>query len=818
MCSLIPHGKRLVQFQKWCNLSVTVNLFQNRSAFSNSFSSVASSADVRSRDGRKGNNFTVSYLVDSLGLTTKLAESISSKVSFENKGNPDSVLNLLRSHGFTVSQISSIITDYPLLLIADADNSLGPKLKLLQSRGASSSELTEIVSKVPKILGMKGDKSISRYYDIVKEIVEADKSSKFEKLCHSLPEGSKQENKIRNVLVLRELGVPQRLLFSLLISNHHVCCGKEKFEESLEKVVGMGFDPTTPKFVEALCIVYGLSDKRLEENFNVYKRFGLTNPLCLRASEQQILNSMETFIGLGFSRDEFVMMVKRFPQCIGYSAEMVKKKTEFVVKKMNWPLKVITLFPQVLGYSMEKRIVPRCNVIKALMSKGSLGSELPPMPSVLACTDQTFLSRLVQLQKWRHLRVSVNLLEKPSPFPNSFSYATATDASLRAGRKRLNFSVSYLVASLGLTKEVAESISRKVCLVDKGNPDSVLSLLRSYAFTDSQISTIVTDYPQLLIADAEKSLAPKLQFLLSRGASSSELAVIVSTVPKILGKKGDKTISIYYDFIKEIIEADKKSSKYEKLCHSFPQGSNLENKIRNVSVLRELGVPQRVLFSLLISDHQPVCGKENFEESLKKVVEMGFDPTTSKFVEALNVVYRLSDETIEEKVNVCKGLGFSVGDVWEMFKKWPCFLNNSEKKISQTFETLKKCGLPEDVVLSLLKKFPQCINASEQKILNTIDTFLGLGFSRDEFAMIAKRFPPCLILSAATVKKKTEFVVKKMNWPLKAVVSTPAVLGYSLEKRTIPRCNVIKALMSKGLPGSELPPMSSVLIWIGMMQ
>ncbi|CAH8256154.1 unnamed protein product [Arabidopsis lyrata] len=419
--------------------------------------------------------------------------------------------------------------------------------------------------------------------------------------------------------------------------------------------------------------------------------------------------------------------------------------------------------------------------------------------------------RLVQLQKWRHLRVSVNLLEKPSPFPNSFSYATATDASLRAGRKRLNFSVSYLVASLGLTKEVAESISRKVCLVDKGNPDSVLSLLRSYAFTDSQISTIVTDYPQLLIADAEKSLAPKLQFLLSRGASSSELAVIVSTVPKILGKKGDKTISIYYDIVKEIIEADK-SSKFEKLCHSFPQGSNLENKIRNVSVLRELGVPQRVLFSLLISDHQPVCGKENFEESLKKVVEMGFDPTTSKFVEALNVVYRLSDETIEEKVSVCKGLGFSVGDVWEMFKKWPCFLNNSEKKISQTFETLKKCGLPEDEVLSLLKKFPQCINASEQKILNTIETFQDLGFSRDEFAMIAMRFPPCLILSAATVKKKTEFVVKKMNWPLKAVVSTPAVLGYSLEKRTVPRCNVIKALMSKRLPGSELPPMSSVLV------
>ncbi|VVB13111.1 unnamed protein product [Arabis nemorensis] len=130
------------------------------------------------------------------------------------------------------SQISSIITDYPGLLMLDAEKNLGPKLRFLQSRGASSSEITEIVSKIPKILGMKGI-AISRYYDFVKVIVQADKSVEFRKLCHSLPQGIKQENKIRNVLVLRELGVPQKLLFSMLISHFQTVCGKEKFEESL---------------------------------------------------------------------------------------------------------------------------------------------------------------------------------------------------------------------------------------------------------------------------------------------------------------------------------------------------------------------------------------------------------------------------------------------------------------------------------------------------------------------------------------------------------------------------------------------------------
>ncbi|CAH2048030.1 unnamed protein product [Thlaspi arvense] len=206
--------------------------------------------------------------------------------------------------------------------------------------------------------------------------------------------------------------------------------------------------------------------------------------------------------------------------------------------------------------------------------------------------------------------------------------------------------------------------------------------------------------------------------------------------------------------------------------------------------------------------------KEKFEESLKKVVEMGFDPTTSKFLEALRIVQGLKIETIEEKVDVYKGLGFDVGDIWAIFKKFPIFLTLSEKKITQNFETMKKCGLLEDEVRSVVKKFPQCIGVSEKNILNSIETFLGLGFSRDEIAMMVKRVPACIGYSVETVKKKTEFVVKQMNWPLKAVVSYPHVLGYSLEKRIVPRCNVIKALMSKRLlgNGSELPPLWSVLV------
>ncbi|KFK40630.1 hypothetical protein AALP_AA2G021400 [Arabis alpina] len=364
--------------------------FRFTSVFSNSFSS----SYVTPKDP----NFTVSYLVDSLGLPTKLAESISKKVSFQDQRNPDSVLNLLRSHGFTDSQISTIVTDYPRLLLLDAERSIGPKLHFLQSRGASISELTKIVSLVPEILGKK---STSVYYDSVKCIVEAKNKKSSNYAQCSL------ENKVRNISVLRELGMPQRLLLPLLVSKSQPVCGKENFDASLKKVVEMGFDPTTSKFVLALRMLYQMSDKTIEEKVQVYKSLGFTveniweifklTPSFLKVSKNKILQSMETFLGLGFSRDEFAMMVKRYPACIEYSAESVKRKTEFILKKMNWPVKAVVLHPQVVGYSMEKRIVPRCNVIKALMSKGLLreGSELPPVSSVMSSTDQTFLNRYV---------------------------------------------------------------------------------------------------------------------------------------------------------------------------------------------------------------------------------------------------------------------------------------------------------------------------------------------------------------------------------------------------------------------------------------
>ncbi|CAA7015863.1 unnamed protein product [Microthlaspi erraticum] len=393
--------------------------------------------------------------------------------------------------------------------------------------------------------------------------------------------------------------------------------------------------------------------------------------------------------------------------------------------------------------------------------------------------------KCIELHKVCNLRaISVKLVQNASPFSNSFSSAASAVTKL------------------------AESI------LTKANPGSVLKLLTSYGFTDSQISGIIRNYPRLLTLDAETFLLPKLQALQSRGASSSEFTEIVSKVPRILSNRMAKSTGLYYDFIRDIIEKDKEEEGDKTSTFDSSANGRQGNKIRNITALRELGVPQRFLFTLLVSKYQPVCGKERFEESVKKVVEMGFDPTTSRFVQALHVVYETSEETRQEKVETFKRLGFSEEDVMGMFNKWPYTLKFSEKKIAQTFETLKECGFVEEEVMLVMKKRPELMRSSEEKVRNCVDMFLGIGFSREEFVAMVKCFPNCVGLSEENVRKKVEFLVKEMEfWSLKDVVSFPPVLGYSLEKRIVPRCNVIKGLVSKGLIKGEkgVPPMASVL-------
>lgn len=88
---------------------------------------------------------------------------------------------------------------------------------------------------------------------------------------------------------------------------------------------------------------------------------------------QHIVNSTKTYLGLGNSRDELSAVIRALDI-----------------------LQAVASNTAVFGYSMENRIVPRCHVIKTVMSKGLIECELPAMSLVLAITDEAFLKQVCE--------------------------------------------------------------------------------------------------------------------------------------------------------------------------------------------------------------------------------------------------------------------------------------------------------------------------------------------------------------------------------------------------------------------------------------
>lgn len=123
----------------------------------------------------KSLTFTADYLVQSCGLSPDAAAAASKRVQFCNPAKPDSVLALLRSHGFSSAQISKLVSRRPTLLLAAPESSLRPKLEFFYSIGISRSELAKILSRDPTPLCRSLRNQILPSYEFLLSFLESDK-------------------------------------------------------------------------------------------------------------------------------------------------------------------------------------------------------------------------------------------------------------------------------------------------------------------------------------------------------------------------------------------------------------------------------------------------------------------------------------------------------------------------------------------------------------------------------------------------------------------------------------------------------------------
>ncbi|PIN00296.1 Mitochondrial transcription termination factor, mTERF [Handroanthus impetiginosus] len=319
----------------------------------------------------KNKSYTISYLINSCGLSPEAAIAASEKVCFENSEKPNFVLDLLEKNGFSKTQIATVVRKRPLILVAK-ETTLLPKFKFFQSIGMSKDFLAAIVTRDPSVLTRSLENHIIPNYNFLKSVLLTD-----ERVAASMKRSSwvfvedVGKSITPNVTVLREMKVPEsciRLLLTHFPETLMLKC--DEFRVSVSRVSEMGFDPAKSGFVLALHAVSGAGNRM------IWAR-------CY-----------EDYSKWGWSKDDIYMAFRKHPHCMIISQKKIHDTMDFLVNKMGLNSKIIAKTPTILLFSLEKRIIPRCSVVKLLSLRGLINKDFK-LNTVLLPPEKCFLEKYV---------------------------------------------------------------------------------------------------------------------------------------------------------------------------------------------------------------------------------------------------------------------------------------------------------------------------------------------------------------------------------------------------------------------------------------
>ncbi|KAK9199915.1 hypothetical protein WN944_015109 [Citrus x changshan-huyou] len=266
-------------------------------------------------------SFTVSYLINSCGLSPKIAKSVAERVKLQSSKQPDSVLQFLKNRGFNGSQIAKLVRVRPQLLFAHPERSLLPKIEFLNSIGATDTELADVCSSIPAILGQSLENLLIPNYKFLK------------KDCVS-----------ETCILERPRNARGLFCTDFIMLSPNCLQRQDKFYGNVKKVIKMGFDPQKCEFVHAMQVFSSIGQSTLECKLDVLRRWGWS--------------------------DEDV--------------------------RMGWHPSAIAHVPSAFTYSLERRIIPRCSVIRVLLSKGLINEENKIyLSSLVINSNKRFLDKFV---------------------------------------------------------------------------------------------------------------------------------------------------------------------------------------------------------------------------------------------------------------------------------------------------------------------------------------------------------------------------------------------------------------------------------------
>jgi mTERF domain-containing protein, mitochondrial len=158
------------------------------------------------------------------------------------------------------------------------------------------------------------------------------------------------------------------------------------------------------------------------------------------------------------------------------------------------------------------------------------------------------------------------------------------------------------------------------------------------------------------------------------------------------------------------------------------------------------------------------------------------------------------DKHVVLRVNLLNEYGFSNEDIVKLLGRGYCyFIGRSMDVLKQILQYIEELGIPGGSRMFVLA-FKSVGSYKKDILVRKVEFFkISYGWSQEEVSSAFKKLPSVFALSPYKVKTNMNYLVQKAMMEPRSIASQPLLLAFSLEKRLLPRHNVMSILAAKGM-------------------
>ncbi|KAJ4736376.1 Mitochondrial transcription termination factor family protein [Rhynchospora pubera] len=321
--------------------------------------------------------FIAQYLISSFAFSPDRALKYSSHrnlAAIKSSERPDSVVAALKDTGLSHDQIKAVVSFYPLILGSNVEKTLKPKVRQLIDAGFSAELLVHLIRYSPTSLLLNNTLSRLLFW---RDFVGGNEVILLNIVRRNglLVTYDIDNHVVPRINLFKEHGLSNRDIAEVLAKGHNSCMSRrlETYKHAFDFIEEAGIPRDSGMFLSCFEMICSYSKETIEQKMEFFK------------------------MTYGWSQDDIYSAFKKSPAILTKSLDKIKSNMNFLTREAKLEPRSIASRPRLLGYSLQKRLVPRHHVLRILATKGLKNSVA--FTSACNITEKRFIEKYVEPYK-----------------------------------------------------------------------------------------------------------------------------------------------------------------------------------------------------------------------------------------------------------------------------------------------------------------------------------------------------------------------------------------------------------------------------------